>query len=288
MQPLCLNPRKKIILAIAFLVLTQLAGAQDNAIKKRCNFYVFTQDADKKFDLIGFTTLARIHLKCIIQQTPMYVIIARNSGQVAAKISSILESQHAGIGNIWFDSHGLYKQGYSSFHIGRDEFSYKNINDTAQTAALYTLAKYCDSTTNIGLGSCYAGATFHFPGSNSAPPGRMNGDSLMIGVGKIFSGATIYGSESWVMAKPGIFNDNFGFAGYPLGAPYRTAYWKPVWERLGQWNSYSTGTGVFKAVNTVALDGDGNILVRSRNYQQLSKGQKAVAKNLQKLQGEVN
>ena len=89
------------------------------------------------------------------------------------------------------------------------------------------------------------------------------------------------------MAKPGIFNDNFGFAGYPLGKRYRKVYWKPVWERLGQWNMYSTRTNVFEPVNTVALHSDGSIKIRSRKYQDLNKGQKAVAKNLERLQPET-
>jgi hypothetical protein len=254
------------------------------AEKNRCNFYVFTKDESRKLDFLGYTVLLRVSLKKIFLKNKLYVIVAKNSYQVTNNIIVILNRQHALIGNIWFDSHGIYKQGYSSFHIGSDEFSYKNIHDTVNTCTLKQLAGYCDTKSNIGLGSCYAGATFNFPGSAIAPAGRMNGDSLMIGLGKIFSGSTIYGSESWVMIKPGIFNDNFGFAGYPLGKKYRTTYWQPVWERLGRWNKYNTDNGTIEPINTVALNNQVTITVRARNYQELKKGKKAIETNLVKLQ----
>jgi hypothetical protein len=252
--------------------------------KNRCNFYVFTKDGSRKLDFLGYTVLVRLGFKKIFVKKKLYVIVAKNSCQVTNKIIAILNKQHALVGNIWFDSHGLYEQGYSSFHIGSDEFSYKNIHDTGYTCVLKQLAGYCDTKSNIGLGSCYAGATFNFPGSAIVPAGRMNGDSLMIGVGKIFSGSTIYGSESWVMMKPGIFNDNFGFAGYPLGKKYRTKYWQPVWERLGKWNRYNAECRTIESINTVALNNQGAITVRARNYQELKKGKNAIESNLAKLQ----
>ena len=252
--------------------------------KKSCNFYIYTQDASKKFDFLGSTSLVRIWIKRIFIKKKLYVIVAKNSEQVVNKIISVVTKNEGIIGNLWFDSHGLYRQGYSSFHIGSDEFSYKNINDSDYTSTLKQLAGYCDAQSNVGIGSCYGGATFNFPGSSMVTEGRMNGDSLMIGMGKIFFGTTIYGSESWVMMKPGMYNNNFGFAGYPLGKKYRTTYWKPVWERLGKWNKYSTSTGVFEPINTTALNNEGKIHVRLKNYQELKKGKKAVEKNLNRLE----
>ena len=291
--------RKSTILSIFLCLLFQFTHAQTNSLentpvvsstgileKKRCNFYVFTQDASKKFDFLGSTSLARIWIKSVFLKKKLYVIIANNSQQVADKMIAILDKNKALVGNIWFDSHGLYRQGDSSFHIGTDEFSYKNINDTDSIASLKKLAIYCDVKTNIGIGSCYGGATFNFPGSATVAPGRMNGDSLMMGMGKIFFGATIYGSESWVMMKPGIYNNNFGFAGYPLGKSYRTTYWKPVWERLGKWNKYNAANGILENVNTIGLNNEGIIKERSRNYQDLFKGKKAVWKNMVMLKNE--
>jgi hypothetical protein len=256
----------------------------NNAPVKRLNFYIFTKDASSKLDFFGKTALLRARTKSLLSKGQLYVINAQHTAQTVYRILAILAQENALLGSLWFDSHGLYKQGYSSFHIGSDEYSYKNIDDSGHTALLQLLARYCDAESHIGIGSCYGGATFYFPGSATVAPGRMNGDSLMMGMGRIFSQSTIYGSESWVMAKPGIFSDNFGFAGYPLGKRYRSRYWQPVWERLGQWNRYSTATGQFEAVNTIALNSQGQITVRARHYQWLEKGQKAVEKNMAKLE----
>lgn len=256
----------------------------NHSTAKRLNFYIFTKDADSKLDFFGKTALLRARTKSLFSNGQLYVINAQHTAQTVYRILAILAQENALVGSIWIDSHGLYKQGYSSFHIGSDEYSYKNINDSNHTALLQLLARYCDVNSQIGIGSCYGGATFHFPGSATAPPGRMNGDSLMMGMGRIFNQSTIYGSESWVMAKPGIFGDNFGFAGYPLGKRYRTRYWQPVWQRLGQWNRYTHRTEIFEPVNTVALNGRGTINIRARHYQLLDKGQKAVEKNLAKLE----
>jgi hypothetical protein len=277
--------KNKIALMLLLCLSIQYCNAQGNAaIQKSLNFYIFTKDASSKFDLFGTTALLRAKKRSLLSKKTLFVIEAQNTQQVVNEIVAILNGYHALIGNIWIDSHGLYKQGYSSFHIGSDEYSYKNINDSVYTGTLQQLVSYCDAATNIGLGSCYGGATFYFPGSATVPCGRMNGDSLMTGLGQIFALATIYGSESWVMAKPGIFNDNFGFAGYPLGKRYRNTYWQPVWERLGQWNRYRAATNIFEPINTVALNKKGEITVRSRHYQELEKGQKATGKNLAKLQ----
>ena len=108
------------------------------------------------------------------------------------------------------------------------------------------LARYCDDKTKVGLGSCYAGADFYFPATDSTPATRMNGDSLMIGLGDIFDQSTIYASESWVMAKPGIFTNKFGFAGYPLQRRFKDSVYAPVWQRIGKWREYSKANGEIK------------------------------------------
>jgi hypothetical protein len=211
----------------------------------------------------------------------MRVIVASKSEFAAAKVEKLLRKHHAMIGNLWFDSHGLYKNGFSSFTIGNENFNYANINDSSHTSFLQQIARHTDEKTKVGIGSCYGGATFIHPGSATVKSGPMKGDSLMIGMGKIFKDATVYASGGWVMMKPGIFSDNFGFAGYPLGKKYRTQYWRPVWDHLGEWYSYSTKDGSIKNVNTVALSRIGDITVRERNYLSLHKAirkqEKAVA-----------
>jgi hypothetical protein len=266
-------------LCIALLLTGLFANAQkDNtteAIKNesrqqsRLNIYVISKG--KKFEFFPFTVKVRAFTKSIFNRKKMRVIVAGKSEYAAAKIEKLLKKHNAVIGNLWFDSHGLYKNGFSSFSIGEDNFNYKNINDTTHNAFLRRIALHTDDRTKIGLGSCYAGASFTFPGSATAASGPMYGDSLMIGVGNIFSGSTIYASESWVMMKPGIFADKFGFAGYPLGKRYKKLYWKPAWDHLGEWHSYSTKDELIKNINTVALTHTGEINVRSRNYLSLSK-----------------
>jgi hypothetical protein len=267
---------------------TSLASAMANDTiqwmdTSRINFYILTMDFKHKVDVFGFTVKLRADLRSMFSKKTLVVIKAKNAAQVAQKIESILQQEHAMIGTIWFDSHGFYRSCVSSVNIGSDAFSYRNINDTNATAHLRRIARYCDRGTNIGIGSCYGGATFTKPATDSTPAVKMNGDSLMIGMGKIFYGSTIYGSESWVMVKPGMFGNNYGLAGYPLGKRYLDDGWKPVWERLGDWNRYNAETDEFGAVNTIGLNGKGSITIRPRHYQELTKGKNAVKRNLVKL-----
>jgi len=41
------------------------------------------------------------------------------------------------------------------------------------------------------------------------------------------------------MNKPGIFGNNFAFAGYPWGKKYKKAVWTPVWSYLGKWKKFN-------------------------------------------------
>ena len=210
---------KKILFSLSVLFsLTALAQ------EERHNFYVTGKD--KGFHFSAVTVKAQAFIRDVFDKKFHFLTVSSDE-EATQKITAILTAHHAKIGSLWFDSHGLYKQGYSSFHIGNNEFSYKNINDSTSTQWLQQLSAFCDNYTNIGIGSCYGGATFHFPGNENVPAGRMNGDSLMMGIGKIFSSSNIYASESWVMNKPGIFGNNFAFAGYPWGKKYKKAVWAP-------------------------------------------------------------
>ena len=267
---------KKTIYLLTLLV-SLTATAQDN----RHNFYITGKD--KKFHFSSLTVKAQALFHDVFSKKFHFITVSSDE-EAITKIKSILDKHHAMIGSLWFDSHGLYKQGYSSFHIGSNEFSYKNINDSSATHCLQQLQPYCDAYTSIGIGSCYGGATFTFPGNDHAPAGRMNGDSLMIGIGKIFSDSRIYASESWVMNKPGIFGNNFAFAGYPWGKKYKKAVWTPVWSYLGKWKKFNYSSKRMEDVNTVALDKNGNINIRTRNYQELEKAQRKMTRQVKKLE----
>ncbi len=295
---------KKIFLIAIFLIGTITAKSQqhDNLIipteitsrdaaanelrkenTRRINFFVFTKEKSKKFDLLAFYTLARARVKSFFHHKKLYVIKAESSADAAVKIEDIVTRKKKIIGNLWFDSHGHYGNRYSSFKIGTDQFNYKNINDSNAINNLQKIALYCDEKTKVGLGSCYAGADFYFPATDSTPASRMNGDSLMIGLGNIFTKSSIYASESWVMAKPGIFMDKFGFAGYPLNKRFKDSVYAPVWERIGKWKEFSKTDGQIKSIATVALDRNGNIHTRDRHYNTFKKSKNKIAKSLKEL-----
>ena len=64
------------------------------------------------------------------------------------------------IGSLWFDTHGRYANGYSSFILGKDELSYKTIHDTAKMKNFRALHPIVMRTPRIAIGSCYGGATY--------------------------------------------------------------------------------------------------------------------------------
>jgi hypothetical protein len=249
------------------------------------NVFIFTRERKKKIDLLAFYTLLRARVKSLFHHKKFYVINARSAKDACAKMEQHLHKEKKFIKNIWFDSHGHYGNRYSSFLIGTDQFSYKNICDSNATRYLRLIAKYCDDHTRIGIGSCYAGADFYFPATDSTPATRMNGDSLMIGLGHIFSHSSIYASESWVMAKPGIFKNRFGFAGYPLNRKFKDNVYAPVWERLGKWKQYSFITGSILDVPTIALDNLGNIHLNKAYYHNRKKTKNKIAKVSRQFRG---
>ncbi|MBS1511746.1 MAG: hypothetical protein JST86_12945 [Bacteroidetes bacterium] len=275
---------KLIITTMLLLSLLSANGQQPayDSAARRINVYVISKS--EKFEFLPFTVKVRAVIKSVLHHRKMRVVVANCSDVAAAKISRIMQRRDALIGSLWFDSHGLYKNGFSSFSIGIDNFNYKNINDSTHTAFLKCIAQFTDARSKIGIGSCYGGAAFIHPGTATVKSGPMKGDSLMIGMGKIFNNSTVYASGGWVMMKPGIFGDNFGFAGYPLGKRYRTAYWKPVWDHLGEWYSYTATDGFIRNINTVALNHTGTIMVRQRTYLSLNKAVRKQSRALASLQ----
>jgi hypothetical protein len=212
------------------------------------------------------------------------VIVARSSEEVKTKMLDYLDKKNAMIGSLWFDTHGRYANGYSSFILGQDEFSYKTIHDSTKTKHLKAIAPYCDEYTQVAIGSCYGGATYEKPAHDGKPSSRMNGDSLMIGMADVLTGATIYGTEGWVMTKPGIFcKHSYALAGYPLQKRFKDEVYKPVWEHMGMWHSYSSLTKKFETVNTLALTRMGTIRVKSVTYLDKEKCKRRLERNLGKL-----
>jgi hypothetical protein len=189
---------------------------------------------------------------------------------------------------VWFDSHGLYKKGYSLFYIGHDEISFKKLKDSSFTNPFDSLTPYATNETRLVIGSCYGGATYHRSSIDYRDTTRMNGDSLMIALAKFFPQAKIYGSESWVMTKPGIFNDKgVAVAGFPKRKLFHDVCYRPAWENVGKWNEYNAATGMLTQINSVTLDSYGNLEVVRRSFNEKPATQKDIQKNILKLEADL-
>ena len=278
---------KTICLFITTLILVcQPVHAQKNADKinaspKRLNFVVSPKQ--DHFDQAPFSFQLQARLTRLFHKEKLYIIIVRNSAAMSEKIIKILKEKNAVIGNLWFDSHGHWQRRRSLFEIGEDEFNYISIHDSAFTSHLKKLAVYCDTNTKIGIGSCYGGATFTLPAIESFPPQRMNGDSLMIGVSKLLSNATVYACESFVMTGPGILNAGYALSGSPGRKKFKDPIYAPVWEKLGEWNCYSGKNERFERTVTVSLCQDGSISFKEKRFLDFAKNKKKLANKLLSL-----
>ena len=253
-----------------------------NTSQHRINFYVVNKP--KTLDLFSKLVIVRARKKGMTRGNKFIVIVARSAQEVKAKMLDYLDKKNAMIGSLWFDTHGRYANGYSSFILGQDEFSYKTIHDSTKTKSLKAIAAYCDESTQVAIGSCYGGATYEKPAHAGKPASRMNGDSLMMGMADVLPRATIYGTEGWVMTKPGIFcKHSYALAGYPLQKRFKDEVYKPVWEHMGIWHAYSSLTKKFETVNTLALTRTGTIRVKSVTYLDKEKSKRRLERNLGKL-----
>jgi len=248
---------------------------------RRINFVVSPKQ--KKFDGAPFSFQLQAILMRKYHKKDFYLVIAGSSEDMLKKITRILKRKNAMIGNIWFDSHGHFQRRRSLFEIGEEEFNYKTIHDSAFTVHLKKLAVYCDINTNVGIGSCYGGATYTLPAVEIFPAQRMNGDSLMIGLSTLLSNSTVYACESFVMTGLGIMTANYSLAGCPGRKKFKDPIYAPVWEKLGEWNCYSGKKGKFEEPVTVSLNQDGSIYVKGKKYLAFEKNKKKLEKKKQQF-----
>jgi hypothetical protein len=267
-----------LILFVALQTMAQNAFNNSGQPQRRLNFMVSPKQ--KKFDQAPFSFQLQAILMRKYHKDDFYVIIPGSSKEMVKKITRILKRKNALIGNIWFDSHGHFQRRRSLFEIGEEEFNYKTVRDSAFTVHLKKLATYCDTNTNVGIGSCYGGATYTLPAVEIFPAQRMNGDSLMIGTSKLLSNATVYACESFVMTGVGIMNANYALAGCPGRKKFKDPIYAPVWEKLGEWNCYSGKKGMFEGPVTVSLNPDGSIYVKGKNYLAFQKNKKKLSKKM--------
>jgi hypothetical protein len=252
--------------------------------KKKLNFFIAGKRKKGKLDPASRFNAFRSKIKSLLRPKKFVAIIARDGNQASAKIQYRLKKYNAIIGTLWFDSHGMYKKGYSLFTIGKDEYNYKSVKDSSFANPLRQLAAYANNETKIIIGSCYGGATYNRSSIDDKDTTRMNGDSLMIGVGKIFGKGSIYGSESWVMTKPGLFLKRAAVAGHPGRKLFMDCCYQPAWENIGKWNEYNAVTDKFSAINPVTLDMYGNAAVRTSSYAEKEKVKKEIIKKIGKLE----
>lgn len=247
----------------------------------RLNFIVSPRM--KKIDPSFLSFQMQVRLMQIFHGKKLYLVTAASSADAVKKIKTILEKEKAMIGNLWFDSHGKYASRKSLFSIGKEDFTYAAIKDSMATHHLKELSAYCDTTTQVGIGSCYGGATFTLPAIEDFPAQRMNGDSLMIGMSRLLGNATVYACESFVMTGPGLLNVNYSLCGTPDRKKYKDPLYSPVWERAGEWNRYSGKSGSFGTPVSVTLRHDGTIGVKDQRYLQIKKNKEKLNRNLKKF-----
>lgn len=253
--------------------------------KKGINIYVISKD--KYFDFTNRIILWQAKAASFFHGKKLKIILAKSTNDAEKKIEGLVDKHHYIINNLWFDSHGKYRKGYASFMIGTDEYNYKNISDSDHIYFLKKIANFCTPNTKIGIGSCYAGADYEFPVLKNGMYVNMYGDSLLKGMANIFKGSSIFGSESWVMAKPWIFGSKNAMAGYPLDREYRDVIFKPVWEHMGVWHRYSTTSSQMETINTVHLSKTGEILIDKNSYLTQKKAQRKLSRNLMKLKPDL-
>ena len=250
--------------------------------KKAINIYLISKD--KYFDLTSRIIVWQTKLIALLHSKKIKVILVSSTADAEKKIAALVSNHNYAINNLWFDSHGKYRKGYSSFMIGTDEYYYKNIGDSNYISSLKKMASYCDRYTNIGVGACYAAADFNFPVLRKGIYENMHGDSLLKGMGNIFTGSAVYACKSWVMAKPWILGSKHALAGYPLDRQYKDIIFLPVWKSMGEWDTYSTNSQKIEPVNTVYLSGYGDIRIQDNKYLDEKRTQRKLARNLKKLQ----
>ena len=256
--------------------------------KQKINFFIVSKRKKGKLDPATSFNVLRTKIKSLWRPKNFVAIIAADADQASAKILHRLKKYNANIGTVWFDSHGLYKKGYSLFYIGHDEISFKKLKDSSFTNPFDSLKPYATNETRLVIGSCYGGATYHRSSIDYRDTTRMNGDSLMIALAKFFPQAKIYGSESWVMTKPGIFNDKgAAVAGFPKRKLFHDVCYRPAWQNIGKWNEYNAATGTLTQINSVTLDSYGNLEVIRRSFNEKQATQKDIQKNILKLEADL-
>lgn len=279
----------KILLSVCILITCTTAIAKSNpdssekqlSYQKAINIYIISKDI--YFDFTNQIIVWQAKIASFLHGKKLKIIEATSTDDAEKKIALLVQKHHYTISNLWFDSHGKFRKGYSSFMLGSDEYDYKNIGDPDHIIKLKKIASYCSAKTKIAIGACYAAADYNFPVMKNGIYNNMHGDSLIKGIADIFKGSTIYASKSWVMAKPWIFGSKNAMAGFPLDRQYKDSIFLPVWKSMGEWQRYSSSSQKIENINSVYLSHSGDILMQNEPYLAKKKSQRKLARNLRKL-----
>lgn len=283
-----------ILLITGLFLYTTLTAQQDNGLleipatqavkgKKHINFFIISKRKKGKLDLATRYNVLRTKLRSLFRKD-FVAIVARDAPAMSQHVCKILDKKKANLGTIWFDSHGQYKKGYSLFFIGIDEISYYTLRDSLAQLPFRDLSKYADAGTKTVIGSCYGGATYERLAIDYSKITRMNGDSLMISLGRHIQHGVVYGSESWVMSKPGLFWRRPAAGGNPGRKLFLDICYEPAWKNVGIWNQYDVNADKFNSINTITMDGNGNLLIRGLPYTREKKVNLPIQEKMKKLQ----
>ena len=249
----------------------------------KVNFFIISKREKGRFDVPTWYNIIRTKLKSIFHGKDFMPIVAKNGNDMCAQIEKKLSKRNAIIGTIWFDSHGKFGKGYSLFTIGEDEYNYRSIKDSSMAAHFVKLAPYISPESKIVIGSCYGGATFRRLTNGYKDTAQMKGDSLMIYIGTLLKNGVVYGSESWVMSRPGLFLKQLSLYGNPGRKRFHDSYYKPAWESVGKWNKYVVAGSDFKPANVISLTSNGKLIEFQKPFCIKKKYRKSIKKIIANL-----
>jgi hypothetical protein len=278
-----------LILAIQSVAQPQIdpqppSERQEVKKKDHLNFFVISKRKKHKLDLATRFNVLRTKIQGFFHPNTLISVIAEDREDAIKKVRRNLESTNAELGTIWFDSHGAYKTGYALFHIGKDECNSQTLSDSAFSEPFKQLCPFVTKETKVIIGSCYGGATYERSSVDYKDTFRMDGDSLMMAIGRVFREASIYACESWVMSKPGLFHRKPAAGGNPGRKLFLDVCYRPAWENIGVWNEFNSGNQTFSKTNTVSLDPFGNLVIRGEPYIMEKHFRDDLIKRLRKLQ----
>ncbi len=250
-------------------------------VKDRVNVFVYSKETH--FTLSSFVIRTSTRLAQIFSRK-IKVLKIRSPEELPLKMGELM-SRHPNqmIGDLWIDSHGTYRSGRSLFMLGFDTVNFVTMDEPRIRKSLQDISIYCDRSSYVTLGACYGSATYDRPSNHILSSSAMQGDSLLLQLGKAFPRTPILASQSWVMTKPFMFGSKWGISGYPLGRRFRDEIFRPVWEQLGNWRMLDPDSGTVRDVNTVSLTSIGDIRFNDINYIDQKKHLRKRSKNLAKL-----